>query len=97
MPFTTLHWNFPSEEPPKRRCLVRTDHPTHSLVVANYIKPSEREPLLAFWQNLAGEKIESKVLMWASLFETEYALDILFPDCIETQESSLMRTSLERL
>lgn len=86
-----LEWHFARQEPQvgmpsadtpavvSRRCLVRTENPTFPLIIGIYVKRHTPKGIEGFWQNELGEKIEWNVLAWASLFDTEYALDVVFP------------------
>lgn len=108
MPATTLRWEFASKKPlvnspgansptsVSRKCIVRTEHPTRSLIVATYIKP-KAEGAEAYWQDDHGRKIEWKVLAWADLFDTEHALNIMFPAQENSPVAALTQAQKDQL
>lgn len=59
------------------KCLIKTDHPTSTLVVAVFVKPKDRSKP-SFWQNDNGYEIKWTVLAWAELNAIEQLLDNLF-------------------
>lgn len=89
MSISHLQWKlFANEEPsvtspsPKfpisvsAKCLIKTDHPSATLVVAVYVKPKDSNKP-SFWQGDNGYEIKWAVLAWADLTETEQLCDSL--------------------
>lgn len=69
--------NFPISVSAK--CLIKTDHPTATLVVAVFVKPKDSNKP-SFWQGDNGYEIKWAVLAWADLNAVDQLLNSLFVD-----------------
>lgn len=89
---SNLQWKlFANEEPPvtspnpnfpisvSAKCLIKTDHPTATLVVAVFVKPKDSNKP-SFWQGDNGYEIKWAVLAWADLSAVDQLLNSLFVD-----------------
>lgn len=85
---------FPIEVSPK--CLVKTDHPSATLVIAVYVKP-KAENENPFWHDDNGNVIEWNVLAWADLTETEQLFDSLFAQVEDKKNIALTQAQKDQI